>query len=262
MEVNMGLFGKKKTEEEPVIENEEEILKEELESEVEKLQKEFREKQTELGNITEKIQTVKGEYDATVSNLMLVKKELNQKKMELDIIQREQKEIKERNKKSELIKDTKSIDNFNKTEGEHSKIKEELDEFTKKHDEIKEQIAQEQSILQSIRKQQVEVEKELDEANSRLYNAKEELDKKDQFEDTSILTPSEKEFIGIKNEKSSAGIIEAASVVVGSLKSKLSMTQKELETVQSLLEKEREEHEKTKKDLEKFKTTTQSTDQS
>jgi len=260
----MGLFGKKKAEVDPVVENEEEILKEELESGVERLQKEFREKQTELENITGKIQTVKGEYDATVSNLMLVKKELNQKKMELDIIQREQKEIKERNKKSELIKDTKSIDNFNKTEGEHSKIKEELDEFTKKYDEIKEQTAQEQSTLQSIRKQQVEVEKELDEANSRLYNAKEELDKKDQFEDTSILTPSEKKFIGIKNEneKSSAGIIEAASVVVGSLKSKLSMTQKELETVQSLLEKEREEHEKTKKDLEKFKTTTQSTDQS
>ncbi len=101
----------------------------------------------------------------------------------------------------------------------------------------------------------MEVEKELDEANSRLYNAKEELDKKDQFQDTSILTPSEKEFIvgENKNQNSNAGIIEAASAVVGSLKSKLNMTQKELDAVQSLLEKEREAHEKTRKEFEKLK---------
>ena len=65
-----------------------------------------------------------------------------------------------------------------------------------------------------------------------------------------------------QSQKSSAGIIEAASAVVGSLKSKLNTTLKELETVQSLLEKERAEHEKTKKDLENFKQTTRSLDKS
>jgi len=50
----------------------------------------------------------------------------------------------------------------------------------------------------------------------------------------------------------SAGVIEAASAVVGSLKSKLNMTQKELEVIQLLLEKEREEHEKTKQKLKKL----------
>ena len=94
----------------------------------------------------------------------------------------------------------------------------------------------------------------------RLYNAKQELDKKDTFEDTSILTPTEKEFIGVnsENQKSSEGIIEAASAVVGSLKSKLNTTQKELDAVQTILEKEREEHENTKKELEKLKQTTES----
>ena len=195
---------------------------------------------------------------------MLVKKELNQKKMELDIIQREYRETKEKSKKAELIKDSKSVEKFNKTEGDHSKIKEELDGFTKKHDEIKEQLEKEQATLHNIKKQQVEVEKELEVANSRLYNAKQELDKKHTFEDTDILTTSEKKFIGVdnKSQKSSAGIIEAASAVVGSLKSKLNTTLKELETVQSLLEKERAEHEKTKKDLEKIKQTTQSLDKS
>ncbi|MGY5143845.1 MAG: DNA repair protein [Candidatus Nitrosopumilus sp. bin_32a] len=259
----MGFFGKKKAEDIP--DNSAEVtLKTELEAEVEKLQTEFREKQTEIDEINQRINTVKEEYSSTVGSLMLVKKELNQKKMELDIIQREYRETREKAKKAELIKDSKSVEEFNKTKGDHSKIKEELDEFTKKHDEIKEQIEQEQSVLHNIKKQQVEVEKELEEANSRLYNAKSELDKKDTFEDTSILTHSEKEFIGINNEnqKSSAGIIEAASAVVGSLKSKLNTTLKELETVQSLLEKEREEHENTKKDLEKIKQTTQSLDKS
>lgn len=252
--VGMGFFGKKKTEE-PKIENDENNLERELVSEIEKLQISIKEKQEELENITKRVNTVKEEYDITISNIMIVKKELNQKKMELDIIQREYKEARERNKRAETIKDTRAIDEFNKTEEKYSKMKQELEEFTKKHEEIKEQITQEQTSLHRIRKQHVEVEKELDEANSRLYNAKEELDKKDQFQDTSILTPSEKEFIvgENKNQNSNAGIIEAASAVVGSLKSKLNMTQKELDAVQSLLEKEREAHEKTRKEFEKLK---------
>ncbi|MCV0391849.1 MAG: DNA repair protein [Nitrosopumilus sp.] len=252
----MGFFGKKKIEEEKISENSEEyILKEQLESEVENLQKEFREKQEEISNVTQKIQTVKEEYSATVSNLMLVKKELNQKKMELDVIQREHKGLLEKIKNSQKINDSKSISDFNKTKETLSKMKEELEEVTKKHEELKEEISNEQSTLSSIRKQQAESQKELDEANARLYNAKEELNKKDQFEDTSILTPKEKEFIQghDTNQKSSAGIIEAAGAVVGSLKSKLNMTQKELETIQGLLEREREEHEITKQELEKLK---------
>ena len=256
----MGFFGKKKTEEEVSNFEEENTLKTELEEEVEKLQTDFREKQTQLDEITQKITTVKEEYDSTVSSLMLVKKELNQKKMELDIIKREYKETQERNKKSELIKDTESVDAFKKTQGEHSKIKEEVDEFAKKYEKIQEQISKEQTILHNITKQQVQVKKELEEANSRLYNAKQELDKKDTFEDTSILTPTEKEFIGVnsENQKSSEGIIEAASAVVGSLKSKLNTTQKELDAVQTLLEKEREEHKNTRKELEKLKQSTES----
>ena len=275
----MGFFGRKKTEkiiperDEVAIPERDEvaILKEELEGEVEKLQSEFREKHKELDDLTQKIEEVKKEYDTTVSNIMSVKKEFNQKKMELDVVQREYKEAVERSKKIASINNFKSIEEFNKNKESHSKIKQELDELSKEqdnlkneHDEIKKQIKQGQTELHSIRKQQIESEKELEEANSRLYNAKEELEKRDHFEDTSILTPSEKEFITGESEdkKSSAGIIEAASAVVGSLKSKLNMTLKELETVQSLLEKEREAHEETKNDLEKLKTPTKSIDES
>ena len=252
----MGFFGKKKEIE--IKENDESILKEELETEVEQLQNEFRTKQTEITKISEKIQTVKEEYDTTVSNLMLVKKEFNQKKMELDTDQREHREIREKIKNAQQIKDTKSINEFNKTEKEFKKIKEELDEMIKEQEGIKNEIVKGQTTLHGIRKQQIEVGKELDEANSRLYNAKEELDKKDQFQDTSILTPKEKKEIkdNTANEKANAGVIEAASVVVGSLKSKLNITQKELEQIQGLLEEEREAHKKTRQELMNIKSNT------
>ena len=253
----MGFFGKKKKVE--IEKNNESILKEELETGVESLQNEFRTKQEEMTTITEKIQSVKEEYDTTVSNLMSIKKEFNQKKMELDIVQREYRETREKNKNAQQIKDTKSINEFNKTEKDFKKIKEELDEMIKEHKEVKEQIVKGQSTLHGIRKQQIEVGKELDETSSRLYNAKQELDKKDNFQDTSILTPKEKKDMKVDNanEKSNAGIIEAASVVVGSLKSKLNITQKELEQIQGLLEEEREAHKKTRQELMKIKSSTE-----
>ena len=253
----MGFFSKKKEEEGN--KDEESILKVELETEVEQLQKEFRIKQEEITKITEKIETVKSEYDTTVSNLMSIKKEFNQKKMELDVVQREYRETREKIKNSQQIKDTKSINEFNKTEKEFKKIKEELDKMTKEHEKIKNEITNGQTSLHGIRKQQVEVGKELDEANSRLYNAKEELNKKEKFQDTSVLTPKEKKDMKVESQtsKNSAGVIEAASIVVGSLKSKLTTAQKELEQIQGLLEEEREAHKKTRQELMKIKSKTQ-----
>ena len=251
----MGLFSKKESKGTTPENSEESILKNELDTEVEKLQTEFRTKQKELQDVTQKIQTVKEEYDDIVSKVMVVKKEYNQKKMELDVVSREYKEIKEKITNTEQIKDSKSIEKFNKTEENLTKTEEELGKITKEHSDLLEQVTAEQSKLHIIKKQQLESEKELEEANSRLYNAKQELEKKDYFEETSILTKKEKDFIQGENEskQSSAGVIEAASIVVGSLKSKLSVAQKELETVQTLLEKEREEHEKVKEELEKIK---------
>ena len=253
----MGFFSKKKEEEDK--KDEESILKVELETEVEQLQKEFRIKQEEITKITEKIETVKSEYDTTVSNLMSIKKEFNQKKMELDVVQREYRETREKIKNSQQIKDTKSINEFNKTEKEFKKIKEELDKIKKENEKIKNEITNGQTSLHGIRKQQVEVGKELDEANSRLYNAKEELNKKEKFQDTSVLTPKEKKDMKVESQtsKNSAGVIEAASIVVGSLKSKLTTAQKELEQIQGLLEEEREAHKKTRQELMKIKSKTQ-----
>ncbi|MBL7002239.1 MAG: DNA repair protein [Nitrosopumilus sp.] len=248
----MGFFTKKKVDE-LISEKEESTLEVVLEDE--DIQNEIKTKQEEFDNIIQKIQTVKEEYNDIVGNLMSVKKELNQKKMELDVVKIESRKIDERNKKSIEIKDSKSINDFKKTEASLTKMKEELDETTKEYDRTKKQIEQAQFTLHGTKNQQIEYQKELDEARIRLYNAKQELEKKDNFQDTNVLTPKEREFIEGKgsNQKSSEGVIEAASVVVGSLKSKLNMAQKELEAIQLLLEQERDEHERTKMELEKFK---------
>ena len=174
--------------------------------------------------------------------------------MELDLVQREHREIREKIKNAKQIKDSKSINEFNNTEKEFKKIKEELDEMIKEHSKIKNEIIKGQTTVHNIRKQQIEVGKELDKANSKLYNAKQELQKKYNVQNTNAQTQKEKNTIKEKtNEKANAGVIEAASIVVGSLKSKLSNTQKELEQIQGLLEEERESHKKTRQELIKIK---------
>ncbi len=253
----MGFFTKKKTEEQISEKNEQYVQKEKLESEMDGIQDQYRAKQEELNEIRQKIEMVKDEYEATVSSLMLIKKELNQKKMDLDVSIRQYREINEKIKSSEKITDSESISEFNKTEENLRRIKQELKKITNECNQTKEQMTQEQALLRNIRNQNVEYKKELEEATSQLYNAKEELAKKDMFQDTSVLTAKETEFIkgGDADQKSSAGVIEAASVVVGSLKSKLNMTQKELEAVQLLLEQERTGHGKTRQELDRLKRT-------
>ena len=249
----MGLFGKKKEQADERIykKSEEIVLKEALEIEVENLQKEFRVKQEEIENLTKKLQNVKEEYDIATSNLMSVKKQSNQKKMELDTIYLEYKNIKSKisNIDERLDKNKKTADELDKAESNLTKMKRELEKITKEYDEIKEKTTAEQSSLHKILAQQIQAQKELEGITSRIYNAENLQDN-----NTSLLTREEKEgteeTIGKKETK---GIVEAASVVVGSLKSKLSRTEKELETVQILLEKERNEHIQTKNELEKLK---------
>ena len=250
----MGIFGKKKEQLDEIIseKSEELVLKEALETEVENLQKEFRTKQEEIENITEKLQSVKEEYDIATSNLMSVKKESNQKKMELDTIYLEYKNIKLKisNADERLNKNKKSSEELDKAESNLIKIKHDLEKITKEYDEIKEKIAEEKSSLHKIQTQQIQAQKELDGITSRLYNAKNLQDNNE----TSVFTFKEKEFIEeTRDKRETKGIIEAASVVVGSLKSKLSMAEKELETIQILLEKERNEHIQTKNELERLK---------
>ena len=258
----MGFFGKKKD----IIEkpnpvespgfpekSEEQVLKEDLEVEVEKLQNEFRTKQQELADNEKKVQSVKEEYDAIVANLMVIKKETNQKKMELDTVIREYRDIKQKIEESEekYQKSKKIISELDVKEKEIKNSKEELEKLRNEDLKIQEQISQSKAVLHETKVQEIEAKKELEEITSKLYNTKHELGKS---ENLSIFSEKEKEFIEnqISKKPETKSIIEAASAVTASLKSKLTRTEKELETVQQLLEKERKDHEITKGKLERL----------
>jgi len=233
--------------------SEEETLKEMLEEEVENLQKNFRIKINEVKENEQKLNAVKEEYDSTVTNLMELKKEVNQKILELDVVKREYKDIRQKieeagknEQKNKVI-----VNEIEKNEINLKNIKQELEKLAKKESEIKDRISEAQSKLQEVKLQQTQNQNKLAETTSHLNNQKQDsggLDK------TFIFSDKEKEFIKdqIGPDQYTKGIIEAASVVTASLKSKLNLSQKELETVQKLLERERKEHMLTKETLEKF----------
>ena len=253
---------------------------------------EVRNREQELSEIKEKFYSIKEEYEATVSNLMLVKKELNQKKVELEIAQREYKDTREKSKKAELENHLRLNDKFYKTEEQCIKIKKELEEITgkrdeiakrndqivdgynkiterynevagkndqvskeydasvKKYNEIKQKIAQEEIALSEIREQQKQLKAKLDQAGSKSDNTQEHPAKnKEDLDDSAVPEQSKTTSNVSESQQSSAGIIKAASVVVGSLKAKLNLAHKELETLQTVLKKERGEHERTKAEL-------------
>ncbi len=252
----MGLFGKKEEtsgEVTAVEKSDEIVLKDELEGEVEKLQKEFRVKHEEIKEHEKKLQSVKEEYDSTVSELMEIKKETNQKLMELDVVKREYRDIKQKIEGADEYhqKNEKLIDELEKTESTLKNTKQELEKSTKEDNKIKEKISEEESILNEIETKKIQTQQELEEITARLYNARKEQVISD---NATIFSTKEKKFIEqqIGETQETKGIIEAASVVTASLKSKLSMAEKELEAIQQLLAKERKEHTLTKAKLEKL----------
>lgn len=247
----MGLFGKK--EETTIEKSDETILQEELETEVGELQNEFRKKQGEIIEYEKKLHAVKEEYDSTVTSLMEIKKETNQKKLELDVVKREYRDIKQKIEgiDEKYQKNKELIDELEKTKTTLKNAKQELEKSIKEDNETKEKISETKSNLQELKTQEIQTQKELEEVSSRLYNAKQEVGS---HGSTSVFTNKEKDFIQeqIGKKQDTKGIIEAASVVAASLKSKIKMAEKELEAVQRLLTKERNEHALTKEKLEKL----------
>lgn len=255
----MGLFGKKREQddEKSYKKSGEHSLRESIE--IENIQKEVTLKQEEIESITKKLQNVREEYSIATSNLMSVKKENNQKKMELDMTYLEYKGIKTKIKDADekFNKNEKSIDELDKIELNLKKIKVEIENAIKELDEINKNIIESKSSLHEIDTQKIMAEKELEKINLKLYNNKQVEKNLDQSNpsEASGFTPEKKKIVEdeITTKRETQGIIEAASVVVGSLKLKLSMVEKETHAVQALLEKERNEHSQTRKELEKLK---------
>ena len=240
--------------------------------------------QLELDDILQRIKNVKDEYGASVKRLMDTKRDLNEKKLELETAEKKLVKIQKSIDDAAEI-DTQTTTRIDAQKAELEKIKQETSAARESYDELLEKISQEQHALSILRTQQSETEQQLEATNARLYNAREELDRQDTFQSPDSLTRGEREFIegggddtdasgpvssqrqqqqqsssgptqggtgadDMAEPKSYAGVVEAASVVVASLKSKLNMTQKELEAAQHMLDQERALHEETRRRLE------------
>lgn len=225
-------------------------------------------------DITQRIKKVKEEYGASVKSLMETKRELNQKRDEMSSakarLERLRAEVDEKQKLR-----AKTEEETTEKKKELARVQTQVEEALLSHGELEKKISAEQHTLSVIKTQQAETERELEEINARLYNAREELSKQEQFPEPGALSSAERAFIQGGTEPAAgqktpgaapgqdapqprqgeesrryAGVVEAASVVVASLKSKLGMMQKELEAAQLMLEQERARHEATKRKLE------------
>ena len=256
----MGLFDKiqKRSDKFVSQKSDEYILKEKLEAEVANLQEQFRAKQSELESISEKLDAVSKEYDAAVANLMSVKKELKEKNAEMDAVRRKYREL---DSVSGTGGTAESSAQRGRDKAELAKIREDLAKAAQEYTKVKDMTSRDQEKLDSIKTQQGQAKKELDSIKTQQGQAKKELDKtnsilfgkKQELARSRDSTISKAGQLSQTGSSGSDGIIEAASAVVASIKSKLNTSEKELKETRQMLKREKEDHDKTRKELQNLK---------
>ncbi len=211
--------------------------------------------QTEyLQSISKKLADVKKEYDEAVGKLILVKKDLIQKKKDMDSL----------NTLYSISKKTITSQQNGKIYSEKIKIDKDILE------DIKSQINKGKKEMEEIKARKTDSLSELEQIKMEHPTTKSRLEtmfmqiKKSQEELENIETKKQKimdeiKKIKITNKKSndqtkeSKHVVEAASAVIASMKNKVNIAEKEIKTIQQMLGKERNEHQATKKQLESLK---------
>ena len=205
-------------------------------------------KKQELLSLSTKLDKVKKEYDAAVSDLMSVKRETNEERNHITSMERQQRVVKskledlERRYKQDM--QSKSSD-MEKMQVQLRQGRNDVELCRREHEKIQEEIAAAQSKLTEVSMRRIKAEdqyqetlKKIDETDG-LPEAVRETSAEDTGADGS----------GAAGGDAPKNVIEAASAVVASMKAKLGMAEKELDAVKRLLSMERAEHEKTKRDL-------------
>jgi len=214
-----------------------------------------------LESISEKLVDVKKEYDTAVENLISIKKELNQKKKDMASLNT----MSSISQISSSQLDGKTI--------ELKKIKQEKDILENIQDKIKrgqKELVVAKKLSSELFSDVEQAKREQNTTESRLKTLVIQI-KKSQEELENIEGKKQKIIDEIKVAKNtsltnkkpsdesqeSKHIVEAASEVVASMKNKVNIAEKEIITVEELLQKERNEHHATKKQLESLKKLTE-----
>ena len=210
-------------------------------------------------SIEEKLVDVRKEYDSAVSTLMSTKKELNEKRRDARSASSELENIQKR--LTDIIADTASAETIRK------KKDDELKSIEREHSTVKTQIAEMQrakSLLQEMKgeitsqqEKNINLKKQIQASENMLQKL--EKEKKSVLEsvrnaEKSLKVPPVAKIENAKNQTpaESKSVVEAASAVVASMTQKLRSAENELTVVKSLLQKERQAHEATRKKFAKI----------
>ncbi len=239
--VTMGLFKRsKKKDSEDKIKTPQEIGKEQAQSEINHLKNEIKTQTDHLNSLSQKLTTVKEEYDKVIVNLMSAKKELNEKKNEFDAMKNDNEEIASKLStartqlstiKTQYEQIKTDFEKFQKAKLQLDSIKSDIEKYKNEYDSVKAQTSEARSKLGEIQT----LQEEHNEVKKKIEMAKKEL----------ALIDAQK-FSSQKSDNPKH-IIEAASSMVASANAKLAKTQQELDTLKKALEEERTKHQETKK---------------
>ena len=210
-----------------------------------------------LESISEKLVDVKKEYDTAIENLISVKKELIQKKKEMAslntmsfISHMSSSQLDKKIIGSEKIKQEKDI--LENTQAKIKRGQKELEVIKKLSNESEkdmEQAKREQRTTESRHKTLV---LQIKKSQEELENIEEKKQKiVDEIKVTKNTIPTNKKPSDESQE--AKHLVEAASEVVASMKNKVNIAEKEIKAVEGLLQKERNEHQATKRQLESLK---------
>ena len=221
------------------------------------LQNEIKTQTEHLQSISKKLADVKKEYDEAVGKLILVKKDLIQKKKDMYSL----------NNISSIYQKTTTSQQNGKIYSEKIKkekdiledIKSQINKGKKEMEEIKVRMTDSLSELEQIKVEHRTTESRLGTMFTQIQKSQEKLENIETNKQKIIDEIKIKNTNQITNKKSSdqskesKHVVEAASSVIASMKNKVSIAEKEIKTIQQMLEKERNEHQATKKQLESLK---------
>jgi len=214
-----------------------------------------------LKSISKKLADVKKEYDTAIENLISIKKELIQEKKDMaslntmsSISHVSSSQLDKKIIESEKIKQEKDI--LENTQAKIKKGQKELEVIKKLSNEsVKdmEQAKREQCTTESRLKTLV---LQIKKSQEELENIEEKKQKiVDEIKVAKNTNPTNKKSSDESQE--AKHLVEAASEVIASMKNKVNIAEKEIKTVEGLLQKERNEHQVTKKQLESLKKLTE-----
>ena len=206
-------------------------------------------KKSEFTEVEGKLESVAREYSTTVSELMSVRKDANEERNNVASLQRQQKIMRTKidDLQSQIEKKAEAASKVQSAQRRLERLERDMQECKKRYETMRQKADAEEQRQKTANLKRIQSEAYHQDLLRRIDLAKagssNDNTKKDGAGGGDALAATGTADTDAKN------VVEAASVVVASMKSKMILAQKELETVKRLLKEERMQHQKTQERL-------------